>query len=150
MGFSRQEYWSGLPLTLGEEQSTTAFTKMGVSSIIFFLEALQKNFFFLLAFFIYWRCFPHSSVGRESSCNAGEPGSIPGSGRSAGEGIGHPLQYSWVPLVAQLIKNLHAVWETWVRSLGWEDSPEEEKGYPLQYSGLENSMDCIVHGVTKS
>ena len=36
--------------------------------------------------------------------------------------------------------------ETWVRSLGWEDSPEEEKGYPLQYSGLENSMDCIVHG----
>ena len=45
----------------------------------------------------------------------------PGSGRSAGEGIGYPLQYSWVPLVAQLVKNLPALWETWVRSLGWED-----------------------------
>ena len=54
--------------------------------------------------------FPHSSVGKESSCNAGDPGSIPGSGRSPGEGI----------------------------------------GYPLQYSGLENSMDCIVHGVAKT
>ena len=54
--------------------------------------------------------FPHSSVGKESACNAEDPGSIPGSGRSAGEGI----------------------------------------GYPLQYSGLENSMECIVHGVTKS
>ena len=42
------------------------------------------------------------------------------------------------------------MWETWVLSLGWEDSPGEGKGYPLQYSGLENSMDCIVHGVTKS
>ena len=54
--------------------------------------------------------FPGSSVGKESTCNAGDPGSTPGSGRSPGEGI----------------------------------------GYPLQYSGLENSMDCIVHGVTKS
>ena len=54
--------------------------------------------------------FLHSSVGKESACNAGDPGLIPGSERSAGEGI----------------------------------------GYPLQYSGLENSMDCIVHGVTKS
>ena len=53
--------------------------------------------------------FPHSSVGKESSCNAGDPGSISGSGRSPGEG----------------------------------------KGYPLQYSGLENSMDRIVHGVAK-
>ena len=54
--------------------------------------------------------FPDSSVGKESSCNAGDPCSIPGLGRSLGEG----------------------------------------KGYPLQYSGLENSMDCIVHGVAKS
>ena len=54
--------------------------------------------------------FPHSSVGKESTCNAGDLGSIPGLGRSPGKG----------------------------------------KGYPLQYSGLENSMDCIVHGVTKS
>ena len=52
-------------------------------------------------------------------------------------------------LVAQLVKNLPAMWETWVQSLGWEDLLEKEKGYPLQYSGLENSRDCIVHGVTK-
>ena len=63
---------------------------------------------------------------------------------------GFKVRRSWVwdSLVAQTVKNLPAVWETWVRSLGWEDSPEEEKGYPLQYSGLENSMDCIVHGVS--
>ena len=50
---------------------------------------------------------------------------IPGSGRSSGEGIGYPLQYSWVSLVAQLVKNPPAMWETWVRSLGWEDPLEK-------------------------
>ena len=69
---------------------------------------------------------------------------------SAGEGISSPLQYSWASLVAQLVKNPPAMWETLVRSLGWEDSPGGGNGYPLQYSGLENSMDCIVHGVAKS
>ena len=49
---------------------------------------------------------------------------IPGLGRSTGEGIGYPLQYSWASLVAQLVKNLPAVWETWVQSLGWEDALE--------------------------
>ena len=58
--------------------------------------------------------FPDSSVGKESTCNEGAPGSIPGSGGSAGEGIGYPLQYSWASLVAQLIKNLPAMRETWV------------------------------------
>ena len=52
-------------------------------------------------------------------------------------------------LIAQLVKNTPALKETLVRSLGREDSPGEGKGYPLQYSGLENSMDCIVHGVTE-
>ena len=52
--------------------------------------------------------------------------------------------------VAQLIKNLPAMRETWVGFLGWEKSSGEWKGYPLQYSGLENSMECIVHGVAKS
>ena len=47
-------------------------------------------------------CFPGNSAGKESACNAGDPGSIPGVGRSAGEGIGYPLQYSWASLVAQL------------------------------------------------
>ena len=58
--------------------------------------------------------FPGSSAGKESTWNSGDPGSTPGSGRSAGEGIGYPLQYSWATLVAQLIKNPPAVWETWV------------------------------------
>ena len=69
--------------------------------------------------------FPDSSVGKESACNTGDPGSIPGLGRSAGEGIGYPLQYSWLSLVAQLVKNLPAMWEPWVRSLGWEDPLEK-------------------------
>ena len=56
--------------------------------------------------------FPDSSVGKESTCKAGDPGSTSGSGRSAGEGIGYPLQYSWASLVAQLVKNLPAVQET--------------------------------------
>ena len=71
--------------------------------------------------------FPHSSVGKESACNEGDPGSIPGSGRSAGEGIGYPLQYFGASLVAQLVKNPSAMWETWVRSLGWEDPLEKGK-----------------------
>ena len=71
--------------------------------------------------------FPDSSVGKESTNDAGDPGSILGSGRSAGEGIGHPLQYSWASLVAQLVKNLPAVQETWVRSLGWKDPLEKGK-----------------------
>ena len=58
--------------------------------------------------------------------------------------------YSRASLVAQLVKNLPAMREAWVRSLGWEDPLVEGKGYSLQYSGLENSMDCIAHGVTKS
>ena len=64
--------------------------------------------------------------GKESTCNAGDPGVIPGWGRSTGEGIGYPLQYSWASLVAQLVKNLPAMQETWVRFLGWEDPLEKE------------------------
>ena len=74
-----------------------------------------------------YRGFPDSSVGKESTCSAGDPGSIPGSGRSAGEGIGYPLQYSWASLVAQLLKNPLATWETWVQPLGWEDPLEKGK-----------------------
>ena len=66
-----------------------------------------------------------SSVSKESTCNAGDPSSIPGSGRSTGEGIGDPVQYSWASLVAQLVKNLTAMWETWVQYLGWEDPLEK-------------------------
>ena len=97
-----------------------------------------------------FRGISHSSVGKESTCNAGDPGSIPGMGRSTGEGIGYPLHSSWASLVAQLVKNPPAMWETWVSIPGLGRSPGKGKGYPLQHSGLENSMDRIVHGVTKS
>ena len=56
--------------------------------------------------------FSGGSDGKESACNAGDPGLIPRLGRSSGEGIGYPLQYSWAFLVAQLVKNLPAMWET--------------------------------------
>ena len=69
--------------------------------------------------------FPGSSAGKESACNARDPGLIPGLGRSSGKGMGYPVQYSWVSLVAQLVKNLPAMQETWVQSLGWEDPLEK-------------------------
>ena len=74
-----------------------------------------------------------SSVGKESACNAGHPSLIPGS-RSAGEGIGYPLQHSWASLVAQVVKNLPAVWENLVRFLCWEDTLK--KGWATQSSKL--------------
>jgi len=64
---------------------------------------------------IFWG-FPDSSVGKESVCNTGYSGSIPGSGRPPGEGVGYPLQHSWASLEAQLVKYLPTMWETWVRS----------------------------------
>ena len=74
-----------------------------------------------------WLRLLDSSVGKESACNAVDPGLISGSGRSAGEGIGYPLHHSWASLVAQLVKNPPAMWETWVRSLSWEDPQEKGK-----------------------
>ena len=73
--------------------------------------------------------FPHSSVGKESACNAGDSGWIPGLGKSAGGGVGYPLQeaHSWASLVAQLVTNLPAMQETWVLSLGWEVPLEKGK-----------------------
>ena len=70
---------------------------------------------------------PSSSAGEESACDAGDPGSIPGSGRSPEEGIGYPLQYFWTSLVAQLVKKPPTMWQTWVQSLGWEDPQEKGK-----------------------
>ena len=93
--------------------------------------------------------FPGSSVGKESTCNAGDPDSIAGLGRSSGEGIGYPLQYSWASLVAQLVKNLPAVQETWFDP--WAGKiPRRRERLSTPVFSLENPMDCIVHGVTKS
>ena len=74
----------------------------------------------------HWR-FPDSSVGKEPTCNAGDPGSIPGSGRPAGEGIGYALQYSWVFLMSLLVSNWPAMRETWVPALSWEDPLQKGK-----------------------
>ena len=75
----------------------------------------------------YFPWLPDSSVGKESTCNTGDPSSIPGSGRSAGERIGYQLPYSWASLMAQPVKNPPAMWETWVQTLGWDDPLEKGK-----------------------
>ena len=86
---------------------------------------------------------PGGSAGKESTCNAGDPGLIPGLGKSTGEGIGYPLQYSWVSLVAQLVKESARNVGDLGSIPGLGRSPGEGKGYPLQYSGLENSMESM-------
>ena len=100
--------------------------------------------------------FPGSSAGKESACHAGDPSSIPGSGRSPGEGMGYPLQYSWASVVAQTVKNPPAMWDTWVQSLGWEDPLDE--GMTTHSSILawripshgRGAWQATVHGVVKS
>ena len=99
--------------------------------------------------------FPGGSDSKESTCNAGDPISIPGLGSSLGEGIGYPLQYSWASLVAQMVKNLPAIWETWVKSLGWEDPLEEDMATHSSILAWRIPMDrgdswATVHVVTKS
>ena len=98
---------------------------------------------------------PNSSAGKESICNAGDSGSIPESGRSAGEGIGYPLQYSWASPVAQTAKNPPEMWETWVQSLGWEGLLE--KGMATHVSILvwriptdREAWQATAHWVTKN
>ena len=91
------------------------------------------------------------AVGKESACDAGDPSSIPGLGRSAGEGIGYPLQYSWAFLMPQLIDKEPAYNAGYLGLIpGLGRCLGEGKGYPLQYSGLENSMDRTVHGFAKN
>ena len=100
--------------------------------------------------YIYDWHFPDSSAGKESTCNAGDPGLIPGLGRSPGEEIGLPtpvfLDFSGGSASKESTCNAGDL--GLIPGLG--RSPGEGKGYPLQYSDLENSMDCIVHGVVKS
>ena len=89
-----------------------------------------------------WVSFPDSSVGKESACNAGNPSSIPGLGRSAGERIDYPLQYFWASLVAQCRR--HGFYP-WVGKIAWR-----RERLPTSLFCLENSIHCIVHGVPKS
>ena len=103
---------------------------------------------------VYTLDFPGSSPGKESICNAGDLWLIPGSGKSPGEEIGYPLQYTWASLMAQLVKSLPAVWETWVQSLAWEDPLEENTATHSDTCARRIPMDrgawwATVHGVTE-
>ena len=94
--------------------------------------------------------FSNSSVGKESACNAGDPGLIPRLGSSPGDGIGYSVQYPWASLVAQRVKNLPAIQETWVRSLGWENPLEEGMAMHPSFLAWRIVLSGTVHGVTKS
>ena len=100
--------------------------------------------------FVICKGFSGSSVGKEFACNAADPSLIPWLGGSTGEGIGYPLQHSWVSLVAQLVKNLPAMWDTWVQSLGWVGKIWRREQLPTPVFWPGEFLDCIVHGVAKS
>ena len=93
--------------------------------------------------------FFYSSIGKQSACDAEDPSSISGLGRSAGEGIGYPLQYSWASLVAQLVKSPPAMRETWLQSLGWEDPLEQGKATHSSILAWRIPW-TVVHGIAKS
>ena len=105
----------------------------------------HNNFFFLMSLF--HKRASLSSVGEES-CNAGDPGLIPGSGRSAGKGIPTPVFLGFHNGAAGKESTCNLGGLGSIPGLG--RSPGEGKGYPLQYSVLENTMNCMVHGVAKS
>ena len=102
--------------------------------------------------------FPDDLSSKEFACNLGEAeetGLVLGLGRSSGKGIGYPLQYSWVSLVAQMVKNPTAMRETWVRSLGWEDPLEEGMATHSSILAWRIPMDrgawrATVRGVAQS
>ena len=155
--FPRQEYWSELPFP-----SPGDFPDPGIEPISPTLQwilyhwgnreaPLSHNGILVTIL----RGFLGRSAGKESTCSAGDPGSIPGLGRYPGEGIGYPLQYSWASLMAQTVKNSPAMWETWVWSLGWEDPLEEGMATHSSILAWRIPMDrgawqATVHGVAKS
>ena len=118
--------------------------------IIFFLGVVQENLH---------RDWPKGGIsgslaGKESACNAGDPSSIPGPERSPGEGIGYWLQYSWISLVAQMVKNPPAMQETWVWSLGWGDPLEKDMATHSSILAWRIHMDrrawqAAAHGVQR-
>ena len=102
------------------------------------------------------RSYSHSD-SKESACNEGDPGPIPGTGRSPGERIGYPLQYSCASLVARIVKKSPAMWEIWVQSLGWEDPLDEGMATHSSILAWRIPMNReavawrdTVHGVEKS
>ena len=109
----------------------------------------SSSFFFFFGRFCISVGLSDSSVSKESACNAEDPGSIPGLGRSAGEGIGYPLQHPWASLMAQLVKNLPSVEESWVRLLGWEDPLEKGTVTHSSILAWRIPRTVPVHGVAK-
>ena len=145
--------WLWLPLKVTSHGEVSSFCALYIlspvvfSHILVFLEPKNmRNRVF--------RDVPDSSVGKETACIAGDPSSIPGSGRSPGDGIGYPLQHSWASLVAQLVKDLPAMWQTLVRSLGWEDPLEKRKlptpvFWPGEFHGLYSPWGCKESDMTE-
>ena len=89
------------------------FLGIRINLVLYLTQFTKINSHYIEALY-YEKGFPDSSVGKESACNIGDTGSIPGLGRSPGEGIGYRLQFSWASLVVQLVKSLPAMWDTWV------------------------------------
>ena len=121
---------------LGTRTSSVLFFIFLISKSTFLEQRDSRHAYFIINFYNSWLIpvlIHHEQISayayslKESIFNSGDPGSTPGSGRSPREGIGYPLQYSQGSLVAQLVKNLPAMWETWVWSLGWEDPLEKGK-----------------------
>ena len=143
-----QEFWKwyGIDLYIHTYIHTHTYTHIYFKSMLIF--GWEKHFIRKKPILWPWRSkeglwtalassgslltFPDSSVGKEYACNAGDPSSIPRSGRSTGKGIGYPLQYSWASLVVQPVKNPPAMWETWVWSLGWGNLLKNTVSGPAQ------------------
>ena len=128
-------------------------TQVSCIAGIFFTDWATREahnvYAFIFSCLITSRGFPDNSVGKEHTCNAGDPGSISGVGRSAGEGIGYPLQLLGFPC-GSAGKEFFCKMGDLGLTFGLGTAPGEGKGYPLQYCGLEKSMYCIVHGVAKT
>ena len=163
LGFSRQEHWNGLPFPSPMNESENWTWSHSVVSDPQQPHGLQPSRL------LHPRDFPGKSTGvgchcllwrsslasKESTCNAENLGSILSLGRSPGEGVGYPLQYSWASLMAQTVKNLVAMQETWVWSLGWEDPLKEGMVTHSSILAWRIPMDrgawqAIVHDAAKS
>ena len=129
---------------------------IGTDKFRIVLSSWLVSLLFLCSNLLSLSAIPDSSVGKESTCSAGDSGLIPGSGRSAREGICYPLHYSWASLVAQMVKRLPAMWETRVWFLDGEDPLEKEMAvhsstlaWKIPWTEEPDRLHT-VHGVTKS
>ena len=118
-------------------------------------QILLNNAFYICETLESSKGFSSSSAGKKSAFNARDPSQSPGLGRSPGGETDYPLQRSWASLVAQMVKDLPAVQQTWVQSLSWEDPPKKGMATNSSIPAWRIPTDreawrAIVHGVTKS